>query len=307
MMGRAGRPQFDKIGKAVIMVHEPKKNFYKKFLYDPFPVESSLGKVLHDHLNAEIVSGTIQSKQDAIDYLSWTFYFRRLLMNPTYYGLESTKLADINKFLSRQLETVLADLVAARCCSIGEDEMEISSLTLGRIASFYYLSYNTARFFAQQLAPDCDMPRLLKLLCDVTEYDEIPVRHNEEKLNAELAQQLPLPVDARTFDNPHTKVHLLLQAHCSRLELPITDYITDTRSVLDQAIRIVQAMIDVCADAGWLFSTLNCMSLIQMIVQARWTSDSSLLQLPYLTEKHVLALANGKQKVVDAERIDRKE
>lgn len=42
MMGRAGRPQYDKHGVAVIMVHEPKKNFYKKFLYEPFPVESSL-------------------------------------------------------------------------------------------------------------------------------------------------------------------------------------------------------------------------------------------------------------------------
>ena len=42
MMGRAGRPQYDKTGVAVIMVHEPKKSFYKKFLYEPFPVESSL-------------------------------------------------------------------------------------------------------------------------------------------------------------------------------------------------------------------------------------------------------------------------
>ena len=37
MMGRAGRPQFDTSGKAVIMVHDVKKNFYKKFLYEPFP------------------------------------------------------------------------------------------------------------------------------------------------------------------------------------------------------------------------------------------------------------------------------
>lgn len=42
MMGRAGRPQFDRHGVAVIMVHEPKKSFYRKFLYEPFPVESSL-------------------------------------------------------------------------------------------------------------------------------------------------------------------------------------------------------------------------------------------------------------------------
>lgn len=48
MMGRAGRPQYDAHGVAVIMVAEPKKSFYKKFLYEPFPVESSLpGVVRH--------------------------------------------------------------------------------------------------------------------------------------------------------------------------------------------------------------------------------------------------------------------
>jgi len=34
MMGRAGRPQFDQHGKAVILVHEPKKSFYKKVKID---------------------------------------------------------------------------------------------------------------------------------------------------------------------------------------------------------------------------------------------------------------------------------
>lgn len=34
MMGRAGRPQFDQHGKAVILVHEPKKSFYKKVIFD---------------------------------------------------------------------------------------------------------------------------------------------------------------------------------------------------------------------------------------------------------------------------------
>lgn len=40
MMGRAGRPQFDDQGIAVILVHDVKKHFYKKFIYEPFPVES---------------------------------------------------------------------------------------------------------------------------------------------------------------------------------------------------------------------------------------------------------------------------
>jgi activating signal cointegrator complex subunit 3 len=88
MMGRAGRPQYDDHGVACVFVHDVKKHFYKKFLYEPFPVESSLHNVLPNHLNAEIVAGTIQSKQDAMDYITWTYFFRRLVRNPTYYGLD---------------------------------------------------------------------------------------------------------------------------------------------------------------------------------------------------------------------------
>lgn len=51
-----------------------------QFLYEPFPVESSLKEKLHDHFNAEIVSGTIGNKEDAVHYLTWTYLFRRLVI-----------------------------------------------------------------------------------------------------------------------------------------------------------------------------------------------------------------------------------
>ena len=40
MIGRAGRPQFDTEGIACVFVEQSKKNFYRKYLNDPFPVES---------------------------------------------------------------------------------------------------------------------------------------------------------------------------------------------------------------------------------------------------------------------------
>lgn len=50
-----------------------------QFLYEPFPVESNLREHLHDHINAEMVSGTICHKEDAVHYLTWTYLFRRLV------------------------------------------------------------------------------------------------------------------------------------------------------------------------------------------------------------------------------------
>jgi activating signal cointegrator complex subunit 3 len=79
-------------------VHEPKKNFYMNFLQSPFPVESSLLDCMHDHFNAEVTGGTVASVQDGIDYLTWTFFFRRLIVNPTYYGLEVLLFLSLNTF-----------------------------------------------------------------------------------------------------------------------------------------------------------------------------------------------------------------
>lgn len=75
---------------------------------------------------------------------------------------------------------------------------------------------------------------------DAEEYAELPVRHNEDQLNSQLAQQLPLQVNPHSYDSAHTKTHLLLQAHFSHAQLPCSDYITDTKTVLDNSIRICQ-------------------------------------------------------------------
>ncbi|NXK30981.1 ASCC3 protein, partial [Piprites chloris] len=287
MMGRAGRPQFDDQGKAVILVHDIKKDFYKKFLYEPFPVESSLLEVLADHLNAEIAAGTITSKQDAMDYITWTYFFRRLIMNPSYYNLDDVSHDTMNKYLSSLVEKSLFDLECSYCIEIGEDNRSIEPLTYGRIASYYYLKHPTIGMFKEQLKPESNIEELLLILTNADEYKDLPVRHNEDQMNSELAKHLPIEVNPHSFDSSHTKTHLLLQAHFSHAMLPCPDYATDTKTVLDQAIRICQAMLDVAAHHGWLVTALNITTLMQMVVQGRWIHDSSLLTLPNIELQHL--------------------
>ncbi|XP_059194984.1 activating signal cointegrator 1 complex subunit 3 [Centropristis striata] len=285
MMGRAGRPQFDDQGKAVILVHDIKKDFYKKFLYEPFPVESSLLTVLSDHLNAEIAAGTIASKQDAMDYITWTYFFRRLVMNPSYYNLEDISHESINKYLSNLVERSLRDLECSYCIEIKEDGQTIEPLTYGRIASYYYLKHQTVRTFKDGLRAELPVHELLSILTDAEEFAELPVRHNEDQLNSQLAQQLPLQVNPHSYDSAHTKTHLLLQAHFSHATLPCSDYNTDTKTVLDNTIRVCQAMLDVAANEGWLVAAIGICNLVQMIVQGRWLHDSSLLTLPHVEQQ----------------------
>jgi len=83
------------------------------------------------------------------------------------------------------------------------------------------------------------------------------------------------------------KTFLLMQAHFSHLPLPNSDYLTDTKSVLDQAIRVIQAMIDICAEQGWLATVLRIQQLLQCIVQARWLDDPVVLTLPNVEEQNL--------------------
>ncbi|KAI4303767.1 hypothetical protein MLD38_039362 [Melastoma candidum] len=279
MMGRAGRPQYDQHGKAVILVHEPKKSFYKKFLYEPFPVESSLREQLHDHINAEIVSGTISHKEDAVHYLTWTYLFRRLMINPAYYGLEDTDPEIISSYLSRLVQNTFEDLEDGGCIKINDDNVE--PMLLGSIAAQYYLSYLTVAMFGSNIGPNTSLEVFLHILAGASEFNELPVRHNEELHNNALSEKVRYAVDKNRLDDPHVKANLLFQAHFSQLELPISDYVTDLKSVLDQSIRIIQAMIDVCANSGWLESSMTCMHLLQMVMQGLWfDKDSSLCSLP---------------------------
>ena len=66
----------DTRGKAMVFCNAPRKEYYKKFLSEPLPLESHLDAALHDHFNAAIVTKTIESKQEAVDFLTWTLYYR---------------------------------------------------------------------------------------------------------------------------------------------------------------------------------------------------------------------------------------
>jgi len=296
MMGRAGRPQFDNNGIVCIYAQEEKRAFLKTFLYQPFPVESSLISQLHDHINAEVAAGTLTSRGSCINYLTWTYFFRRLTQNPAFYNLFDTSAEGLNEYLIGLVENVLEELQANECITVEEDYVEPTSM--GHIASFYYLTYKTAFVLKSQLAKrEVSFQELIEVLSKVPEFSELPVRHNEDCMNEELSKLVPYKVDMRSLDSPFTKTHLLLQAHFSRVPLPIVDYLTDTKLVLDQSARIVHGMVDICAEVGTLETTLKIMTLSQMMVQGQWYNDSSLLNVPGLDIQEISKLFYSKHKI----------
>ncbi|RKF59682.1 putative helicase mug81 [Erysiphe neolycopersici] len=290
MLGRAGRPQFDTSGIARIFTQDAKKAFYKNFLHTGFPVESSLHKSLDNHLGAEVSSGTITTKQDALDYLTWTFFFRRLHKNPSYYGLEITAEDNMSSaaqqmasdYMVSMVDNSIDELAKSQCLRVSSNG-KVEPTSLGEIMSYYYISHHTIRYVMENAKPNASFTDVTSWISGATEYDELPVRHNEELINTELSRNLPLSTDSfkdLPMWDPHIKAFLLLQAHISRIDLPITDYVGDQTSVLDQSIRIIQATIDILAEMGYLSSVQQMIILLQCIKCARWPTDYPLSILP---------------------------
>lgn len=289
MMGRAGRPAFDTSGIAIVYAKESKKVFYKHFLNIGFPVESSLHKVLDNHIGAEIASGTISSRQQALDFLTWTFLYRRAHNNPTYYGIEDLSPVGISKYLGRLVDKAIEDLEESLCVTIGARDELVASPFL-QISSFYYLSHKTIRTVLGQLTKDSGFRDCLRLLCLATEYDELATRHGEELINMEMSQAMRYQaedLDCEFIWDPHVKAYLLIQAFMSRVELPIADYAQDTVSVLDQALRILQAYIDVAAELGYLKVVLTFIELMQSIKQRLWYDENPVSALPGMEGKEI--------------------
>ncbi|KIP11835.1 hypothetical protein PHLGIDRAFT_124513 [Phlebiopsis gigantea 11061_1 CR5-6] len=279
MMGRACRPAEDERSRCVLMCQQTRKDFYKKFLAEGLPIESHLPtNMLHDYFLAEIAVKTIENKQDAMDILTWTYFYRRMTQNPNYYNLHNVSHQYLSDYLSELVESTLNDLVNSKCISI-EDDMDVSPLNLGMIAAYYNISYVTVEVYTLSLKERTKLKGLLEVVSSSAEFETIPIRRHEDVLLRRIYDRVPVKLERADFEAPHFKTFLLLQAHFSRIQLP-PDLAADQVLVLEKILNLLSACVDVMSSNAWL-NALGAMDLSQMCVQACWDSDSPLKQIPH--------------------------
>mmetsp|Transcript_41123 Transcript_41123/g.47341 ORF Transcript_41123/g.47341 Transcript_41123/m.47341 type:complete len:163 (-) Transcript_41123:1042-1530(-) len=114
MIGRASRPGIDAISKCSFFCHTPRKNYFVKFISEPLAIESNLELYLHDTINSEVVVGNIEAQNDIVDWITWTYMYRRLTQNPNYYNLSGKTGEHLNDHLSELIEKTCDDLVKSK-------------------------------------------------------------------------------------------------------------------------------------------------------------------------------------------------
>ena len=310
MMGRAGRPQFDDTAVAVILVEESKKNFLRKFLYEPFPVESALPEHLVEHLNAEIAAGSVTSMQEGIDYLAATYLYRRAQVNPDLYGVpydtdegssgegrgnivgETVSSTAMRNFMSRLLLDATQKLAEWQCVTISENGTVVGT-ELGKICSFYYLfPSSTLQLYqlAQTYRTSGAYETVFLAMCQCEEFEGLPVRHNEDNINGEVAATLPWGLHGLGTGSSFGKAFLLLQAQMqSHYVWESLDYRTDTRTAMDHAPRLLSALLEISAHAENVTLIQDVLHLLACLQRRAWPTNPSAGALPHLKLRKVPA------------------
>lgn len=279
-------------GRVLGLVHAPRVTYYSKFLNEGMPLESYLSFDLHDAFVHEIAARTFRSRQDCVDWLTYTFFYRRLVQNPSFYGLKSVGHVEVSEFLSDLVESTLKDLADSGLIELHDDdededededeeeEEEMLPLNGAMIASHYSVSFQTMQLFGK-LTAKSRLRDILETVTSSTQFELLIYRPDDEHTLAQLASVVPFKVGSDVvLEASLTKAFLLVQAHLSRIKLP-ADLAEDLNIILKSILNLVYACVDSLSSEGYL-NALQAMDLSQMLIQGMWNKESPLKQIPHV-------------------------
>ncbi|KAK4144714.1 Sec63 Brl domain-containing protein [Dichotomopilus funicola] len=274
--------------RGVLMLPAVKREYYKKFLNEALPVESHLHNYLQDAFVTEISTKMIESGEDAINWATFTYFYRRLLANPSYYSLTDPTHDGLSQYLSDLVEGTLKELADSRIVEVDEDDGSVAPQNAAMIAAYYNISYITMHTFLLSLHQRIKLKGILEIVTSATEFEAIQLRRHEEPVLRRIYDNVPVKMGSEpAYDSAHFKAFVLVQAHFSRMNLPI-DLAKDQEVILTKLLSLLSAIVDILSSEGHL-NAMNAMEMSQMVVQAMWDRDSPLKQIPHFTPEVVKA------------------
>ena len=298
IFGRAGRPQYDTSGEAILITTHDKLHQYLKLICSQIPIESQFLRNVVDNLNAEIVLGTVANVEDAIRWLSYTYLFIRMRKNPLAYGIDWDELQRDPILESRRRSIILEaanrlderEMIRFDYRANQRDRNSfLSATSLGRIASHYYIKNETISLFNEKLNSNMKLEQLLHLLSSSSEFENITLREDEVMELENLKKSYCLfPSDV---NGKSSKVNILIQSFLSRANIKGFSLICDTQYVIQNAQRISRALFEILMKKGWSLVAARMLTLCKMIERQQWHKQHPLRQLiPFVSESIVKKL-----------------
>ncbi|KAI0557298.1 activating signal cointegrator 1 complex subunit 3 helc1 [Gracilaria domingensis] len=299
IFGRAGRPQFDTEGEGTIITNHEHLAKYVNMLTHAVPIESNLGSSasrLADHLNAEIVSGTVKTIGEGVLWLSYTYLSVRMPKNPLVYGSDWAEVAVDPGLHSRRatlIEQAANALDDARMSRYNPRGGTLTPTDLGRVSSHFYVSHKTIVTWNELLQ---NLPRtraesvvdwefmyssVIHAISCATEFEQMRSRQEEaDELDKLQRESCPLPVKA-TSETREGKVSILLQAFISRALIRMSDL----SYIIQSATRLLRALFEICIRRGFTSYSLAALELARASELRIWPFQHPLWQFSYMNRR----------------------
>lgn len=252
IFGRAGRPQYDTRGEAILMTTASKMDTYVRLLKRSEDVESRMLFHVPENLNAEIYLGNVFSMSSALSWIRSTFLAVRMMKNPSRYGILQEEVGLEEQALSEYVCLTVKRLEDCRMVRIDRRETnyntwDFSPTFYGQIASLYYLSHLTMYSWLLGIESATDELSLISLLLKSEEFKHVTVRREEVSSLNNIHQSLMLDsiVDFEFDETVQSKLLILLISHLCYRKMPIFSLVCDMDYVIDNMKRLINAFKEV--------------------------------------------------------------
>lgn len=180
MIGRAGRPQFDSEATAVIMTRESQQAHYDKLVRGEDTVESNLHRHLAEHINSEVVLGTITETSVAINWIRSTFLYIRALRCPQYYGMSAGLSAKgVENKLQEMCLRELNALASVKLVTLGI--FDVCPTYTGRLMANYYMGFESMKTFTTVTGKE-NLYDILLIIAGCYEFSGFQLRASDKKM-----------------------------------------------------------------------------------------------------------------------------
>lgn len=232
MMGRAGRPQYETHGKAVIMTRSTQRQHYLDLSTGSQLIESNLKDNMLGHMNAEIALGTITDIPTALSWLKYSFFWVRVQQRPEYYGIsvEASEEPDLDIKIQELALKDIQQLVEASAVTMNED-MVLAPTYAGKQMAKWSIALDTLKVIKDSCLGCSKSPSLGDMLLQLAhskEFGDITLRNNEKtplkRLNKPAKKEGQDPIrfpikGTGTIKTVPEKVSVLVQATLSNFAI----------------------------------------------------------------------------------------
>ncbi|PVU92291.1 hypothetical protein BB561_003926 [Smittium simulii] len=310
MLGRAGRPQFDTYGIAVVLTVNRMKHIYETMLNKGEIIESTLHKNLSFYLSAEICLGNISNKQKAIEWLKTTFLAVRLNQNSKYYIKNITQNAENSSdALQTLVDHAINEIAEHKLIELKSVDNEFIPNEMGIIMCRYYIKLSTfSKILSLKSSPD--IRYLFEEISKSSEFEEFRLQQGEKttltELNKNQLLRYPIPGNVKEL---HEKIFILIQCHLLGIviqkSLNAASLNREIAKVCNYAKRICKCVIEYYIQLCDVSGIKNSLSIYRYLSAECFNNcTKTLRQLEKIGPQYSAALlVHGIKNLVDVKKL----